>query len=78
VRASGEKKTKREATLCAVGVEQDRAVITQMTVVQLKAQYDVYKVVVKDPIILKMTLTSIPRRADKLAAVLAALTRYER
>ncbi|KAJ7349706.1 hypothetical protein DFH08DRAFT_935700 [Mycena albidolilacea] len=77
VRASGEKKTKREATLRAVGVEQDRAVITQMTVVQLKAQYDVYKVVVKDPIILKTTLTSIPRCADKLAVVLAALTRYE-
>ncbi|KAK7000776.1 hypothetical protein R3P38DRAFT_2357687, partial [Favolaschia claudopus] len=77
VRVATEKKLEREANLRATGVERDRVKIKSMTVPQLKAQYDVYKLIVKDDIIRKTTLVSIPRRQDKLDAVLAALDRYE-
>ncbi|KAJ6478921.1 hypothetical protein C8R45DRAFT_1216323 [Mycena sanguinolenta] len=78
VREAAAKQEKRESDLRAVGIITDRAVINKMKVVDLKKQYDVYKLIVKDPVIIKTTLVSIPRRADKLEAVLAALTRYER
>ncbi|KAK6984050.1 hypothetical protein R3P38DRAFT_2807245 [Favolaschia claudopus] len=77
VRVAAEKKQEREANLRATGVERDRTKIRSMTVPKLKAQYDVYKLIVKDEIILKTTLVSIPRRQDKLDVVLAALDRYE-
>lgn len=72
------KKTKKETALHAVGVEKDKEVLHRMTVVQLKEQFDIYKLLIRDPIILKTTLVSIPKRADKLNAVLAALDRYEK
>jgi Mg2+/Co2+ transporter CorC len=72
-----EKKHKREELLRATGLEQDREKIQKMTVAQLKQQYDVYKLIIKDTIILKTTLVSIPRRQDKLDAVLAASERYQ-
>ncbi|KAK6984751.1 hypothetical protein R3P38DRAFT_2806351 [Favolaschia claudopus] len=65
VRVATEKKLEREANLCATGVERDRVKIKSMTLI------------VKDDIIRKTTLVSIPRRQDKLDAVLAALDRYE-
>ncbi|KAJ7347067.1 hypothetical protein DFH08DRAFT_700045 [Mycena albidolilacea] len=77
VNLAAEKKSKKEETLRATGVEQNRETIARMTILQLKVQFDVYKCIVKDAIILKTTLVSIPRRADKLQAVLAALDRYE-
>ncbi|KAK7035003.1 hypothetical protein R3P38DRAFT_2772051 [Favolaschia claudopus] len=60
VRVATEKKLEREANLRATGVERDRVKIKSMTVPQLKAQYDVYKLIVKDDIIRKTTLVSIP------------------
>ncbi|KAK6966910.1 hypothetical protein R3P38DRAFT_2815663 [Favolaschia claudopus] len=77
VRVAAEKKQEREASLRKLGIELDRAKIRTMTVPQLKAQYDVYKHIVKDETILQTTLVSIPLRQDKLNAVLAALDRYE-
>ncbi|KAK7045215.1 hypothetical protein R3P38DRAFT_2442367, partial [Favolaschia claudopus] len=77
VRIAAEKQQERESRLRATGVERDRAKLRAMTVPQLKAQYDVYKLIVRDEIIRKTTLVSIPRRQDKLDAVLAALTRFE-
>ncbi|KAK6984276.1 hypothetical protein R3P38DRAFT_2383495, partial [Favolaschia claudopus] len=77
VRVAAEKKEAKEANLRVIGVEHDRAKIRAMTVPHLKAQYDVYKHIVKDAIIQKTTLVSIPHRQDKLDAVLAALDRYE-
>ncbi|KAF8164237.1 hypothetical protein K438DRAFT_1617709 [Mycena galopus ATCC 62051] len=77
VRATVAKKSKRDGDLRAVGVERGRTIINKMTVRELKAQFDVYKFIVKDAIILKTTLTSIPRRADKFETVLAALSRYD-
>ncbi|KAF7368528.1 hypothetical protein MVEN_00176100 [Mycena venus] len=77
VRMATEKKQKREELLRATGLEQDREKIRKMTVPQLKQQYDVYKLIIKDTVILKTTLVSIPRRQDKLDAVLAALERYQ-
>ncbi|KAK6995679.1 hypothetical protein R3P38DRAFT_2800853 [Favolaschia claudopus] len=77
VRVAAEKKEAKEANFRVIGVEHDRAKIRAMTVPHLKAQYDVYKHIVKDAIIQKTTLVSIPHRQDKLDAVLAALDRYE-
>ncbi|KAK7034818.1 hypothetical protein R3P38DRAFT_2435204, partial [Favolaschia claudopus] len=76
VRVAAEKKEAKEANFRVIGVEHDRAKIRAMTVPHLKAQYDVYKHIVKDAIIQKTTLVSIPHRQDKLDAVLAALDRY--
>jgi sortase (surface protein transpeptidase) len=77
VNLAAEKKNKKEETLRATGVEQNRKTIARMTIPQLKAQFDIYKCIVKDALILKITLVSIPRCADKLQAVVAALDRYE-
>ncbi|KAJ7783630.1 hypothetical protein DFH07DRAFT_764108 [Mycena maculata] len=70
-------KRKREELLRATGLEQDLEKIQKMTVAQLKEQYNVYKLIIKDAIILKTTLVSIPRHQDKLDIVVAALKRYQ-
>lgn len=75
---SVKKRLELEDCLKAIGIEKDRTKILKMTVVDLKAQLDVYRHIVEDPVIKTFTLASIPNKMHKLYAVLAALTRYER
>lgn len=70
-----QKKASESARLNAIGVEVDRDIILKMKLKQLTDQFKIHKFVLKDPLLSKVTQSSMKKKVDWQATVLAAVSR---
>lgn len=70
-----QKKSNEAERLNALGAETDRTKILNMTIKELTDQFKVYKSVLMDPILANVTQSSMKKKENWLATVLAAAAR---